>query len=244
MLLMTAFALAAVQPAQPAPKADVPGFGLPADKKTYLPVHTLLSEAVQKELKFTDEQTTAATTIQADLERQVAAADKLPTAAQVRAYTELAKKTDQAVDALLKADQKRRFREIVWQVIEHATGPLAMANNPAFAKELGLTDAQKRTAAKIVKDREAAILAAKKGPRDPGGVGGNPGGAGGNPGGAGVAKLTPQQLEEIREKHDALLMAALTDGQKRKWDEVTGQPFLHKIEMPGGGAFAPPVPKK
>lgn len=237
MLLMTAFALAAVQPAQPAPKAEVPGFGLPADKKSYLPVHTLLSEAVQKELKFTDEQTTAATTIQADLERQVAAADKLATAAQVRAYTELAKKTDQAIDALLKADQKRRFREIAWQVIEHANGPLAMANNPAFAKELGLTDAQKRTVAKIVKDREAAILVAKKGPRDPGGVGGNPGGAG-------AAKFTPQQLEEIREKHDALLMAALTDGQKRKWDEVTGQPFLHKIVMPGGGAFAPPVPKK
>ena len=37
----------------------------------------------------------------------------------------------------------------------------------------------------------------------------------------------------------------LTAAQKQKWDDLTGEPFLQKIEMPRGTApFSPPVPKK
>ena len=226
-MLSLTVVLTLLQPAQAKPDAPVPGFGLPADTKSYWPVHTLTREAVQKDLKFTDEQVAAAAKLQDDLAKPLAAAEKLSAAALAKAHLDLAKKTDQAIDALLEAGQKRRFREVVWQVMEHAVGPLGMANNPVFAKALGLSDAQKRTAAKVVKDRDAALTAARKGP-----LGGGPGTA-------------PMSLDEIKAKHDALLMKALTEAQKAKWDDLTGEPFLHKIDVPRGTApFTPPVPKK
>ena len=40
-------------------------------------------------------------------------------------------------------------------------------------------------------------------------------------------------------------MKALTEAQKAKWDDLTGEPFLHQIDVPRGTApFSPPVPKK
>ena len=230
-MLSLTVVLTLLQPAQAKPDAPIPGFGLPADTKSYWPVHTLTREAVQKELKFTDEQVAAAAKLQDDLAKPLAAAEKLSAVALAKAHLDLAKKTDQAIDALLEAGQKRRFREVVWQVMEHAAGPLGMANNPVFAKALGLSDAQKRTAAKVAKDRDAALAAARKG---------TPGG------GPGTTPIpAPMSPDEIKAKHDALLMKALTEAQKEKWDDLTGEPFLHKIDMPRGTApFSPPVPKK
>jgi len=231
-MLSLTVVLALLQPAQAKPDVPVPGFGLPADTKSYWPVHTLTRESVQKDLKFTDEQVSAAAKLQDDLAKPLAAAEKLSAAALAKAHLDLAKKTDQAIDAVLEAGQKRRFREVVWQVMEHAVGPLRMAHNPVFAKELGLTPTQVKQVAKLVRDYDIEVLL-RKGLRSPAGVGG------------GIPAPPSPTLEELKAKYDALLMKALTEAQKEKWDERTGEPFLHKIDVPRGTApFSPPVPKK
>ena len=72
-MLSLTVVLALLQPAQAKPEVPVPGFGLPADTKSYWPVHTLTRESVQKDLKFTDEQVAAAAKLQDDLAKPLAA---------------------------------------------------------------------------------------------------------------------------------------------------------------------------
>jgi hypothetical protein len=226
--LPVVIALVGFQSGQPKPDPVPIGFGIPADNKSYWPVHVLTRSAVQDELKFTDDQKKQAAKLQDDMDEQITtAAGTLRPAAIPRAFADIARKTDTAIDKLLAAEQKSRFRQVTWQVMEHVSGPTGIVTNPVFAKELGLTAEQRKAVAKIAKDHEAAANALFR-QAPPGG------------------NFRPAGLDKLQEKFDAQLMKALTDAHKKKWNEIVGEPFKGKIDMPGSflPEFAPPVPKK
>ena len=122
---------------------------------------------------------------------------------------------DRAIDALLTADQKRRHRQLTWQVAECSVRASEMATNPVFASALGLTAAQKKAVAEIRAECVRAL---------------------------GTRQGMP---EDVIARADAQLSKALTDTQKKTWNELVGEPFRGEFPLPGfDGAFSPPVPKK
>ena len=113
---------------------------------------------------------------------------------------------EKSVAGVLNEEQRSRHRQILWQVLEFNGGVRALTNNPTFAKEVGLSVDQQQKAMKIEADFQAAWLKL---------VRANP--VGGNGPVPGEEALT-KKCEE-----DALRL--LTAEQKKKWNELLGEPF-------------------
>lgn len=212
--LTVVLALAGHQPAQAKP--DVPGFGFPADSISYWPIFTLTREPIQKELKLTAAQIAAAKKIHDDLGKAIdAAGDKFDGKIPAKLHAEFAAQVDRGIAELLTADQKRRHRQLTWQVAECSVRASEMATNPVFASELGLTAPQKKAVAEIRAEYVRAL---------------------------GTRQGMP---EDVIARADARLSKALTDTQKKKWNDLVGDPFKGEFAMPGfDGGFSPPALKK
>jgi hypothetical protein len=194
----------------PAKAAEVAGFGLSAESEFHWPFYITKSPDVQKELKLSKEQLAAFDGAQADLKKSVAAMAGL-TPAQTKAYAaKLTKWADETVAAILTAEQQKRHRQIVWQVLEFTGGVRGMAASPVFAKEVGLTADQQKQARKIEADYYAGW---QKLVRANPLVGNGP---------------VPGE-EELAKKAEEAALKLLTAEQKKKWNEVLGEPFKGEI---------------
>jgi hypothetical protein len=210
VLLALALLAPAQAPKEP-PKSDakpaaVAGFGLDAASEFYWPTYLLLSPDVAKELKVTKEQAKLIEGVQAELKKVAAEVGGLAPAAARKHVAAMTAWADKSLAGVLDPEQRVRHRQILWQVLEFTGGVRAMTNNPAFAKEVGLSADQQRKARKIEADFQAAWLKL---------VRTNP--AGGNgpvPGEEALAK---------KANEDATKM--LTAEQKKKWNELLGEPF-------------------
>jgi hypothetical protein len=222
-------ALALVVPAQPPAKqppakqpADV-SFGLEASSEYHWPLYVLTSPDVQKELKLTREQLRAFAALQPELKKRVEAGFTLPTNRIIAHNKEVGRWADRAVAERLTADQYPRYRQIVWQVLEFNGGPLGMASNPVFSKEIGFTPEQIKKAEQIAAEYyKAWKKLALAGPL-------------GNAPVPGADKLS----EDANEK----ALKLLTAEHKKKWNAALGEPFegdITPLPVPG----MPPKPFK
>jgi eukaryotic-like serine/threonine-protein kinase len=132
---------------------------------------------------------------------------------QERQRLELARDQEKKVEKLLTAEQLRRFKQIARQFI----GPLAFSD-PEVIDVLQLTADQKNRIRMILD--EGGPAATKFGPH----------------GGQGIcAEWSPEARQRI--------LGLLSAEQRRKWDELTGQPFLfasQKGEVAEKHIFPPP----
>jgi hypothetical protein len=93
-----------------------------------------------------------------------------------------------------------------------------VANNPVAAKALGLTDDQKKEFAGLLEERTAAVRASRNAGPD-----------------AFAAAVKPPNEK---------LLKALTAEQKKKWNELQGEPFKGEFVLqPGMRPFKPPEKK-
>lgn len=215
MLTLPTFMLALATAAAPVPagadKADT-WSGLPASTSDHLPVLLLRKKPIQDELKLNGGQLARLKEIDKALLAGVKAYANQPPERRPTYFDDLARDTDAAIAGALTAEQYRRFRELFWQVYEAARGPTMVATNPVAAKVLGLTDEQKKEFAGLRDEFETAMRAAprKFGPAAP------------------PAADSPGKV--INEK----VVKALTTGQKKKWNEMQGEPFQGQLVLQPG----------
>jgi Spy/CpxP family protein refolding chaperone len=223
------------------------GFGFGGGTQdTFITV--LNNKALQEEVKITDEQKTKfkdITTKQRELQQKQfeglkelfgkfkdgtddekkEARDKMTKGTE--AVTAEVKKL---VEAELTADQKKRLKQIYVQ----ALGVNAFTNEEVL-KDLGATDAQKGTLKTITADFTKDVAEVRKD------IFGEPKGGKG-----GFTKQDPEKTKEFNTKRDKLtketmgkVTEALSDDQKKKWGEMTGEAFdLAKLrQAPNFGGF-------
>jgi serine/threonine protein kinase len=117
-----------------------------------------------------------------------------------------------AVAEILRPDQVKRLKQIDWQLL----GPLAFGN-PEVASGLDLTETQSQQIRQI--QREGFALPPPHGQWR-----------------AGSPDEGRKRMEEAREQSVKRIVAVLTEEQKQKWQELSGQPFRGRIY------FGPPPP--
>jgi Spy/CpxP family protein refolding chaperone len=211
-------------------------------------VIVLNNKALQEEVKVTDEQKTKFKSItekQTELTKKATEGmkEKFTDAKgdkdkMTELFTAMRKETEKVtaevkklVEAELTADQKKRLKQIYVQ----ALGVNAFTNEDVL-KDLGATDAQKGTLKTLTTDFTKDVAEVRKD------IFGEPKGKGG------FTKQDPEKTKEFNTKRDKLtketmgkVTEALTDDQKKKWTEMTGEPFdLAKLRTgfgPGGGGF-------
>ena len=208
-------ALVLIAPAQDPKPKDPPakevkpevGFGLSPQSEYHWPLYVLTSPDVQKELKLTKEQIAKIDGLQKELGKKVMdGAATLPVAKLKAHFLACGQWADKAVADLLTTEQRPRHRQIVWQVQECSSGGVrGMAANPVFAREVGLTADQQKQAAKIEADFRAAWLKLVQ---------------------AGPGRNAPLPGEDaLVKKSEEAALKLLTAEQKKKWNEVLGEPF-------------------
>ena len=226
MLATSVLALALAAPAQDPPKAKPAElrFGTPANSLYYWPVNVLTSPDVQKELKITKEQLAKLETVRAELDKRVQKGFTLPIAKMDAYYMELGGWADKQLAALVTAEQLPRYRQIVWQAMEHVDRVPGMAANPAFAQAIGMSAEQLKRAQKVRADATAAYMRLARA---------NPGGNAIPPGG-----------DKVLADADAAVLKLLTAEQKKAWNDQLGEPFQGTIYfIPGVPPFKAPARK-
>lgn len=216
-LPLSAAPFAAAAPPPPAPKPAEAAFGLPATTEFYWPFYVLESPGVRKELGLTAAQVAKLDALRPAIQKRVEAGLDLPPGRLPAHRKEFGAWLDRSVAGVLTAGQLPRYRQVVWQVLEFNDGPVALAANPVFARELGLTADQARKARQVEADYARAWDRL---------VRANPGRAGPLPG-----------EEALVAKANETALKLLTADQKKKWDEVLGKPY--------GGEITPlPIPNQ
>jgi len=211
-VLGAALAAAAAQAAEGA-AAGRRGAGLMGDQTSL--VSLLSREAVQKELKLSDEQAgkvkEALEKVRAELREQVAALADITDAEARRAKrTELTDQLDrkarEQLSEVLSKEQMMRLYQIRIQV----GGPLYALNNPRIAERLKLTDEQKQKAVEIQKATQQKTTEARRG----------------------MANLSQEErrqktaeLREITNKANAEALGLLTEEQKAAFEKMKGEEF-------------------
>jgi hypothetical protein len=113
-----------------------------------------------------------------------------------------------AAEDIMKADQYKRFKQISYQV----EGPAAFTEEDVV-KELKLTDDQKSAAKDSMNEMQKAMRDIKPDP-------------------AHIEEMM-KKMKEIRETATDKVVSKLTDDQKKKWKEMTGEKFDLKLQPPG-----------
>jgi len=171
----------------------------------------LAQKSVQEELKLTADQVEKVT--EAAKKQQAARAGGADLSQEERAKKnqELAKEGDKVVADVLKPEQAKRLKQIQLQ----QEGARAF-NNPEVTKALNITAEQKQKLKDIQdtasKERASIQQAARGGDR----------------------QEAMKKMADLTKKTNTEAMALLTDDQKTKWKELTGEPFKGEI-VPGGG---------
>jgi Spy/CpxP family protein refolding chaperone len=184
------------------------------------PVLILLSPAVQKELKLTDEQKNQVYILAQDSGKrarelfQNAMGPGGNPQANRAPMTELRKNNDRAIAKILKSAQKNRFEEIVLR----SEGPMAAAR-PEIAKKLNVTSAQSQKIQVIMQQMMVShwqmMMMARQNGIDPNG-----------PRGA-----LREQSATLRENAVQQIAKVLNRKQKDAFNAMLGEPFdLSKID--------------
>src|SRR5262249_24628995 len=105
-------------------------------------------------------------------------------------------------NAILNADQQKRYRQLVLQ----RQGMSALTEK-AVQDELKLTDDQRSKVQEIVSAQQAEMRSLFQG------------------GGGGDREAMRQKFQEMQKQRDEKLAALLTDDQKKQWKEMLGAPF-------------------
>jgi Spy/CpxP family protein refolding chaperone len=112
------------------------------------------------------------------------------------------------VNAILNADQQKRFKQISLQ--QQGLSALAL---PSMAQEMKLTDAQSAKIRELIQERTTALQTLAQNAGDD-------------------RQGLRTKTEELRKSSDAKIEAVLTDAQKAQWKDMLGTPFQL---APGGG---------
>ncbi|MBN1909380.1 MAG: Spy/CpxP family protein refolding chaperone [Pirellulales bacterium] len=217
----------------------------------------LRNEAVQKEIKLGEEQLNQIKDIEKDLgnlwgrpgegggargnwrdmsdEERAAARKKMEE--RQKEIQEKVKKIEEQVNDVLEPEQLKRVKEIAFQ--QQLNWPGALARDPELAKQLGITEEQKKQLQTVAEEMRKGMMAGMRGNREE------------------WDKMTPEEreksrtetrkkMEEQRKEMTTKMLDVLTAEQKAKIDELKGKPFdLTKLQPawgPGGGRGGPAGP--
>jgi hypothetical protein len=190
-------------PKVPAP--DAQGAAPPHPARFGLTFLMLLKQkSVQDELRLTKAQVAAVE--EAAAKEMKAFNDLFPLGPDehTRRMKELGKENDQMAEKLLNPEQASRLRQISLQV----QGPRVFTD-PQLARELNLTEDQKRHFAKLIADTDQQMAQLIQ------------------PGSA--PESANRQLEELDKNSRNKILSLLTGAQRNKWKELTGEPFRGPI---------------
>ena len=161
---------------------------------------------IQKELKFSEEQTTKVADVVKDLREKYQ--DKIQAARESQDRDEMMKlQREQTADAkklmadILKPEQAKRFDQISLQ----QRGAMAFAD-AEVAKKLSLTDDQKTKIKDISDDSMSKQRELAQGFQDD-------------------REGTLKKMADLRKETLGKVSALLSDDQKKSWKDMTGEPF-------------------
>lgn len=217
MTALVLLALAAPPVPETDPKPEI-RFGMRADTSEYLPLLLLQKAPVKTELRLTEEQGTKVKELRAKLVAKLKDARNRTVEELKTYYDEIAKEVDESLPPLLTEGQYKRLRQLVWQTVEATQGPMGVAKNVVAVKSLGLTADQLKQVEEWGKEFD---LARRSGRTDP---------------------KAPETVKALNAK----LLASLTAEQKRRWNDLQGEPFKEErlILQPGQRPLKFPEPKK
>jgi len=170
----------------------------------------LSNKGVQKELKVTDEQAEKLNAFARETtERQRGEFQKFADLSQEERREKMqelartrAAELMKGVGEILKPEQVKRFQEI--QLQQAGTTAFAM---PRVQEGLKLTEDQKSKIREIGEESMQAMRDAFQG------------------GGQGDREAGRKKMAELRKQSTEKVLGVLTDDQKKKWKEMTGEPF-------------------
>jgi Spy/CpxP family protein refolding chaperone len=167
-------------------------------------------ESVQKELKLTDDQAAKVKEFGEAMREKFQEAFGLEGEERAKKFQELAKEGEKAVADILKPEQSKRLKEIVYQ----QQGPRAFADS-AVAKGVGLSEEQQKKIKEINDDtgKQLRELFQPGSPPD---------------------DETRKKMQDLRKEASEKIVKLLSEDQKKKWQELQGAPFKGEIR------FGPP----
>jgi Spy/CpxP family protein refolding chaperone len=200
------------------------------------PAQLVNSKTVQKELKVTDEQATKLKEWAKEFGAKQR--EKMQALFQgggfdrekfAEAQAEMLKEAHKELGTILKEDQVKRLQQIEVQM----AGSMALVTNPEVKDALKLTEEQQDKIREVQKAsfQERRDLAEEYGVK----------GFGARPQDPDKAKEYDKKLAAIDKDMTDKALAVLTDDQKKKYKELTGEPVdvaaIRRESMPAGGGF-------
>jgi Spy/CpxP family protein refolding chaperone len=171
------------------------------------PAMLLGQESVRKDLKLSDEQSKKVEEFSAKMREKMQDAFALEGDERRTKMQEIMKESEKAVADLLKPDQTKRLKQIGYQL----QGSTAFTTDDVV-KALSITDDQKKEIQKINQESFAQMRELFQG---------------GTPPDADTMKKVQALRKEATEKATKVL----TDEQKKKWKELTGEEFKGEIRF-------------
>ncbi len=189
----------------------------------------LRAEAVQKELKLTDEQKELLRDVGEELREKMRSLRDVDREQRAAEMQKIFRTAEEMVDAILEPEQAERLNQIQLQATLRFAGA-GVFLRPDVAKKLGLTDEQKEKIEQIVQETRIDFRR--------------------------MREMSPEQRREFfrglrermrkaREEAISKVMAILTDEQKETWKKMLGAPFnveelMRPFGFPGGRRFRGP----
>lgn len=186
------------------------GFGGPPT-----PVRLLTVKEVQDALKLSDEQKTKLKDVNEKLRDEIRTA--MEDGGGPEKMQELMTKTTEKVNSILDEGQQKRLLGIFIQV----NGPNSVMN-PEVAKELNVTDDQKKKIEEIRDKNREAMRELFQSARDQ----------------EGGREAMREKADKLRDEESKAILAVLIDEQKKQLEELKGEKVdvdLSQLRGPGGG---------
>jgi hypothetical protein len=178
----------------------------------YLPINLLKQKAVQKELKLSDAQVKKLPEFRLSIYKKNNLSSIPSGDLEVRrlAWREMSDSIDKELKGFLSADQYTRYQQIILQAIAaDGWGLVTVFRNPAVAKELNLSKAQKELIDGIRKDNRASFGELIRGEREE----------------------NEMRRAELRKSNNDKIERMLTDAQKAKWKKMIGAELKEKLHL-------------
>jgi Spy/CpxP family protein refolding chaperone len=177
------------------------------------PLMLLTQKSVQDELKVTADQVQKIQDLQAKQRESSQGLRDLSREERRQKMQEMAKANEQALAGILNPEQSKRLQQISLQL----RGAAAFAD-PKVADALNLTDEQKQKIQTIQQDARNSMRELRQ---------------------SGNREEARQKGQEIRKDSLAKVMNILTDEQKAKWKDLTGESFKGEMQFQRPGRQRP-----
>jgi hypothetical protein len=163
----------------------------------------LRQKAVQEDLKIDKEDVKKIYEFTYTQHHAAMEVHKLPEAEQDAKWAVMIKENQEFIHKTLKPEQLKRLKQIAMQ-----TSGLLFLTRPAIAKEMNLTEEQKRQVKEMVTEMHTKVAAVVHAPKSEG---------------------RNEKLAALRKASDEHLEKLFTADQKSKWKELIGEPFTGKL---------------